>query len=404
MFLHMKAINAKRAATMLGVKPASLYAYVSRGLIKPVGKDAKRQSLFKLSDVEKLKARSRSRSGIGAVAEGALRWGEPVLESSITQITKEGPSYRGVFANTLAENDRPFENVCELLWAGIMPEQEVVWSARNRKLDGETAYPLHGHAGIFLRMMNKASQRAVTLESGLLFDRQMEEIRCFVYDLAFDFSFRFSNGRLHKPDHSVAGLLAVAANKNFHVAKKLINRALVVCADHELTASTFVARVSASTGANPLAAISAAFGVMSGTQHGAHFKIVAEEIAALRALSKSDFREHVTKGEVTSGFLHTLYPGGDPRSNPLVDLMEATSEIGEDYQFHRKICAAMKERGIESPTIDLALLMVCTVLEISNEFAAVIFGIARIAGLFAHYQEQRMSGYMVRPRARYNGR
>lgn len=143
---------------------------------------------------------------------------------------------------------------------------------------------------------------------------------------------------------------------------------------------------------------------MSGNQYGAHFKIVAEEIAGLRALSKSDFREHVTKGEVTSGFLHTLYPDGDPRSKPLVDLMDATAEIGEDYQFHRNICAAMKDRGIESPTIDLALLMVCSVLEISNEFAAVIFGIARIAGLFAHYQEQRMSGYMVRPRARYNGR
>ena len=402
--MTMKAINAKRAATMLGVKPASLYAYVSRGLIKPVGKDAKRQSLFKLSDVEKLKAKSRARSSSGAVAAEALRWGDPVLESSITRITKDGPAYRGIPANLLAENERPFENICELLWSGVLPEKDLLWNAKNRKWEGETDYPLHGHAGIYLRMMNKAASRATAFDPDTLIDRQIEAVRSLIHDLAFDFSYRFSNGRLHKPDHSIAGLLAVAANKNFVVAKRLINRALIVCADHELTASTFVARVAASTNANPLAAIASAFGAMSGAQHGAHFKVVAEELSALKALPKVELKERLTKGEITSGFIHTLYPDGDPRSKPLLELMSEIETTGEDSRFQQVVCMAMKERGIETPTIDLALMMVCSFLEISEEFASVIFGIARIAGLFTHYQEQCMSGFMVRPRARYSGR
>lgn len=400
----MKAISAKRAATMLGVKPASLYAYVSRGLIKPVGKDAKRQSLFKLSDVEKLKAKSRARSGSGAVAAEALRWGDPVLESAITRITKEGPAYRGYPANLLAENDRPFENVCELLWSGVLPEKDLLWNPKNRRWEGETDYDLYGHSGVYLRMMNKAAARAITFDSDLLLDRQIEVVRSLIHDLAFDFSFRFSNGRLHKPDHSIAGLLAVAANKNFVVAKKLINRALIVCADHELTSSTFVARVAASTGTNPLAAISSAFGAMSGSQHGAHFKVVTEELSSLRALSKTDLKERLANGEITSGFLHPLYPDGDPRAKTLLDLMAETEEAGDDSKFQLAICAGMAERGVEMPTIDLALIMVCSFLEISEEFASVVFGIARVAGLFAHYQEQCMSGFMVRPRARYSGR
>jgi len=326
------------------------------------------------------------------------------LESSITRITKDGPVYRGLPANILAENDRPFENVCELLWSGVLPEKDLLWNPKNKKWEGETSYPIQGHSGVYLRMMNTAGLRATTFDSDLLIDRQIEAVRSLIHDLAFDFSYRFSNGRLHKPDHSIAGLLAVAANKNFFLAKKLINRALIVCADHELTSSTFVGRVAASTGANPLAAISSAFGAMSGSQHGAHFKIVAEELSSLRSLSRAELKKRYETGEVVNGFLHTLYPDGDPRSKPLLELLSEVKEVSEDCRFQRDLCAAMLERGIETPTIDLALIMVCSVLEISEEFAAVIFGIARVAGIFAHYQEQCMSGFLVRPRARYSGR
>jgi len=130
----------------------------------------------------------------------------------------------------------------------------------------------------------------------------------------------------------------------------------------------------------------------------------AEELNSLKSLSKARLKERLTKGELTSGFIHTLYPEGDPRSKPLLALMSDIEETGEDLRFQQAVCTSMKERGIDAPTIDLALMMVCSFLEISEEFASVIFGIARSPGLFTHYQEQRMSRFMVRPRARYSGR
>lgn len=401
---NQKAVTAKRAATLLGIKPATLYAYVSRGLIKPVGKDAARRSLFRISDVEKLRAKSRARSGRGAVAAEALRWGDPVLDSSITRITSAGPVYRGILAIELAENDTPFENVCELLWSGVLPDQELIGNVRNRRWQGDINFPLNGFAGIFLRMMKHVSGIACTSDAPETMDRQFEAARTLIDELALDFAFRFSNGRLHKPDYSLAGLLAVAANKNFAVAKKLINRALIVCADHELTPSTFVTRISASTGANALAAVAAAFGAMSGKLHGAHFGVVKDEIAKLKRLKEVELRRMFKDGELPGCFHHTLYPSGDPRSGPIQQIFSGVPEVSEDFGFMQKICELAKKRGIEAPTIDLALLMLCSFLEISEEFAAVLFGIGRLPGLFAHYQEQCMSGFMVRPRARYNGR
>ena len=83
-------IPAKAAARILGVKPATLYAYVSRGLIRSYQREGSRQRYYSQGDVERLKARAKARSGHGPVAASALRWGEPVLDSSITRIEECG--------------------------------------------------------------------------------------------------------------------------------------------------------------------------------------------------------------------------------------------------------------------------------------------------------------------------
>jgi citrate synthase len=402
---RQKPIPASRAAVLLGVKPATLYAYVSRGLIKPVGKDGKRQSLFRPADVEKLKARSRARKGRGAVAADALHWGDPVLDSSITKITSEGPVYRGYLALELADGDVSFERVCELIWSGVLPDGDLTWEQAGARWQGETTPLSGGFSGVFVRMMEIGSRKAAALSGeDQRFDRQLEAARALIHGYALYFSYRYSNGRLHKPDHSVAGLLAVPANKNFQLARRLINRALVVCADHELTASTFVTRVAASTGSEVIPSVVSAFGAMSGRQHGAHFAVIKDDLARLARLNPVLLRRELQSGELPAGFHHTLYPDGDPRSLPLLALFSEAGETSEEFRFMLQICEQVRKRGIRAPSIDMALLMLCSLLEIPEDFAAVLFGIGRLAGLFAHYQEQRMSGFMVRPRARYAGR
>src|SRR5574338_614229 len=120
-------VDSRTAAKHLGVQQRTLYAYVSRGQVRSVAGERGRPRLSSLSDLERLRVRRDARAGHGAVAAGALRWGEPVLDSAITAITPEGPAYRGQLALTLAMADVPCENVAELLWSGYQPTDRVRW-------------------------------------------------------------------------------------------------------------------------------------------------------------------------------------------------------------------------------------------------------------------------------------
>src|SRR6476659_7056172 len=120
-------VDARIAARHLGIAVRSLYAYVSRGQVRSVPGERGRPRLYALADVERLRVRRDARAGHGAVAAGALRWGEPVLDSAITAITPRGPAYRGGLAIDLAARAVPFENVAELLWSDYLPETTVAW-------------------------------------------------------------------------------------------------------------------------------------------------------------------------------------------------------------------------------------------------------------------------------------
>src|SRR5262249_9768773 len=110
-------------------KRETLYAYASRGLVRSEPGEKGRGRRYQREDLERLRARRDARSGHGPVAAGALRWGEPVLESALTGLTSSGPRYRGHLAVTLSAR-APFESVAELLWSGALPDEPPSWSAR----------------------------------------------------------------------------------------------------------------------------------------------------------------------------------------------------------------------------------------------------------------------------------
>ena len=92
----VRYMTAKEAAALLGVKEATLYAYVSRGLIRSDAiSDAPRQRLYLAEDVQKLAARKAQRRDPTKVAREALHWGTPMLESALTLITETTLYYRG---------------------------------------------------------------------------------------------------------------------------------------------------------------------------------------------------------------------------------------------------------------------------------------------------------------------
>src|SRR5262245_55370915 len=86
-------VTAREAAKLLGIKLDTLYAYVSRGLVRSVSGEGRKARLYLKDDLDRLRARSDAHRGHAPVAAGALRWGEPVLDSAITAIDEIGRAH-----------------------------------------------------------------------------------------------------------------------------------------------------------------------------------------------------------------------------------------------------------------------------------------------------------------------
>src|SRR5690242_20185112 len=124
---HEELVSAQQAAELLGVKRATLYTYVSRGLVRCVPEPGTKEKRYVRADLARLKVRHDARAGHAAVAAGALRWGEPVIDSAVSRVGAEGLAYRGHSAVRLAVEGRSLEDVAELLWTGSLPESPVRW-------------------------------------------------------------------------------------------------------------------------------------------------------------------------------------------------------------------------------------------------------------------------------------
>src|SRR4051794_10737880 len=105
----MRLLTRKQATDFLGIKAQTLYAYVSRGLVRKQSDPETKKVGYVRADLEQLKVRQTARSGHHAAAAAALRSGAPVLDTSITEIRQDGPYFRGHSALALARRGTPFE-------------------------------------------------------------------------------------------------------------------------------------------------------------------------------------------------------------------------------------------------------------------------------------------------------
>lgn len=396
-----RLVDAVAAARHLGIAVRSLYAYVSRGQIRSVAGASGRPRLYAFADLERLRVRRDARAGHGAVAAGALRWGEPVLDSAITAITPNGPAYRGRLAVELAAAGTPFESVAELLWSGYLPVAPA-WP--------RVAFPFSGIARLLARDAHPLDVMSLLVPVAHLHDRVGRDDRV---DTVLE------HGRHLIPLLAAAtapGFAAAAATRSLGARSvaaiatralgiaaadaPLLDAALVLLADHELNASSFAARVAASTDADPYACVAAALATASGSKHGTASEDVsrfAEHVgepsrarAAVRALRRN--------GLVPPGFGHPLYPDGDPRAGPL---LEAAGR--RDPRRTRTLFAIVDATTDAHPNVDFGLAALVAAIGAPSEAASGLFAVARSAGWLAHAVEQRAAGFMLRPRARYTG-
>jgi citrate synthase len=429
-------LPAREAAALLGVRRPTLYAYVSRGLLRCIPAADGRGSLYLREDLLLLRARARARSGHGPVAGAALLWGEPVLESALTRIGEDGPSYRGRPAVALARADTPFEAVAELLFGGALPKLPPRYQADHLGVPeghllsllspgGSSLHPLQVLvAALHARGAGESGPRQATeVTAPLSRQADLGRAKALIRRLAASLSLWGArlvspgSGPLNDPVRrafaalaadSLARAVAIAlGGRQDEEAARRCNRALVVCADHELNVSTFAARVVASAGADLHACVGAALCAFSGRLHGAAPEgveaLVAEVVRSGDA--HAVLRQHLARGEQVACFGHRLYKGGDPRAQVLLEDARKLAGDGSGAELPAllSLVAAGADLGLPPPTLDVGLVALTLCLGLPPGSATGLFAIGRSAGWIAHVLEQREAGVLLRPRARYIG-
>jgi citrate synthase len=182
-----------------------------------------------------------------------------------------------------------------------------------------------------------------------------------------------------------------------------LDQALVIGADHELNASTFAARIAASTGADVYAGVAAALACLSGPRHGGASDRVEALVAEIGDPAEAERVVYARqrRGEAIDGFRHPLYPDGDPRGAMLIGLARELAPDSPSVRTLLALADAMAAVGAGHPNIDAGLVALALALELPPGSAVGLFAIARSAGWVAHMIEQYEAGYLVRPRARY---
>jgi citrate synthase len=387
-------LSAREAVGLLDVKLATLYSYVSRGLVQSVPSRAAHGRLYARADVERLKARHDARAGHAAVAAGALRWGEPALETQISDIRADGPYYRGISALALLERARSFECAAELVWTGVLPTG-VRWP----RGDVRTTRQVPARSQQLTRLALEVGE--LSLHDKRRRDSQGAELA----------RGRWLLSRLAGAEHGdsepaiAAGLLKKLGGRPSKDAIQRLDRALVLCIDHELNASTFTARVAASAGSELFACIAAGLHTLSGNAHGgvsARVEALIDEIVQKKSV-KRVLRSYLAQGTQVPGFGHRLYPTGDPRCRALLTLAEDTGRGARRLEALRALVEVMHDERQLLPNLDLGLVALSLALDLRPCSTSSVFAIGRIAGFIAHILEQRAQGYLLRPRARYIG-
>jgi citrate synthase len=341
--------------------------------------------------------------------------GVVAVETEIAEPDREGGSlrYRGVDIEDLVGH-YPYENVWGLLvdndLGSKMPDPEPYEPAR---LTGNAPADLQAEtarlAGEWkLGKLNEISDEQARDDLGRLSAVMMEIVAR---------SAAVADGRDPAPDDVVAKG-ATAAERFLlrwrgeadpkHVTA--IDTYWICTAEHGLNASTFTARVVASTGADCGAALSSAVGALSGPLHGgapAYVKPMLEEVASSGDPGRW-VRETLDKGKRIMGFGHRVYRAEDPRSRVLKgtakELGAPNIDVAEELE--QVALTVLQERHPErvlATNVEYYSAVVLDIAEIPPPLAPAMFACSRVAGWSAHILEQKRTGRLFRPSARYVG-
>ena len=392
-------LSAKEAAQELSISIPTLYAYVSRGLIRSEeGEGKTRAKRYRRADVEALKTRKTLRKNPAKAVEDALHWGTPILESGITLIENGRLYYRGHDALTLPQT-HTFEEVATLLWQNSFTANTLFTKQPNFSFLTDIQPHLTHLSPVDAFQMVLPVAAHHDLGGYNLQPEAVVQTGARILQLETAVITQNSN-----PTPIAQALQQAWAPQQPEVIA-LINSALIYCADHELNVSTFTARTVASAEATPYAAVSAGLSALQGKKHGGFtervdlfFREVDTADNAYQAIAN-----RLKRGEIIPGFGHPLYPEGDPRGQALLTQIAAHYPNSSVVQLAQSVCQIIKELNNTTPNIDFALVTLAWAAKLPRQAPIALFAIGRTAGWIGHIIEQYNQNLMIRPRAKYSG-
>ena len=391
-----RMLDSDEAARRLGVKVTTLYAYVSRGLLESHPAPGGRRSLFDGDDVERLARRSRQ----GKAVETRMA----TITTGITQLTDEGPLYRGRRATDLATQSR-FEEVAELLWdaadhgpvdrswapvavgdpPGFGSSDRMRWAAvmagaldpLRADLRPEAVARTARHlTATMVEVLPGPADR--TAETAPPEDRRESRLAGPLVEAGG----RRGSGSIAE---RLAARLSPVPTENL---VRGVNAALVLLADHELATSTMAVRMAASTRADPYDAVLAGLGTIAGPLHGGASQLAYSLLVDARRLGVERALNDTLRWQgLLPGFGHTAYKDGDPRCTVLLGLFDEVARA-EDAELVGSLLDLAAEHTIPRPNVDLGLAAMAWATGMPPDAGQVLFTVARVAGWVAHYLEE----------------
>ena len=381
-------LTSAEAAHALGVRKATLYSYVSRGLIQSFDGDGRRERKFRRADIERLARSQAEKRKPKQAARSALNWGLPVMESSLTLIEHGNLYYRGIRLEALLPHAH-LEDVAHMLWQ--FPSQPTTPASLHLSRSWQHVAEKMKHGSPIERMLPlfALGQAELPMQDDLPTAEALLQLMA-----ACMLGTAPSNLPLHEQ-----------CAKTWHLDARgcaIVNAALLCCADHELNASSFTARAIASTGVDMGSAVTGALAALRGPLHGGYterIETLFDELAAAAATRRAIHDALAAKLDANGnlpGFGHLLYPDGDPRAIALLAMLPANRKLSQ-------VLSAARQLSGQMPTLDFALVALRRYLELPRGAAFGLFALARTVGWIAHFLEQHRTRALIRPRASYVG-
>ncbi|MGQ4498745.1 bifunctional 2-methylcitrate synthase/citrate synthase [Vibrio parahaemolyticus] len=356
---------------------------------------------------------------------GAGLRGQSAGSTALCTVGKTGPglTYRGYDITDLANNAQ-FEEVAHLLLRGHLPNQQELdaykthlLSLRGLPTELKQALELIPASAHPMDVMRTGCSVLGNLEQEMSFDEQLQatERMLALFPAIICYWYRFSHDgvRIDTEDQTedcIGGyfLRLLTDKEPSALHKQVMHCSLILYAEHEFNASTFAARVCASTLSDIHSCITAAIGTLRGPLHGGANEAAMEMIEDWQTPDEAEanIMQMLANKDKIMGFGHAIYRESDPR-NALIKRWseELSKHVGDThlYAVSERVESVMKrEKGLFC-NADFFHASAYHFMDIPTKLFTPIFVMSRLTGWAAHVYEQRANNRIIRPSADYTG-